>query len=528
MLRPVTPVAGTPSYPAVVTGGPRPFPRVSPSLLAAADRRCPRRLYHELEGMPRSGAPFPPARVRDALLAAVVATHDPRSTATPVTPVAGGLTEEEQAVLAHALGWYRALFAHRPGRLVAADPPVPGDLPRRQVTLTGRLDLVVTDGDTRELRQLRTGPRLAGDDPRAEPDVLVALLRLARAGRAHVPQLATTVDLLRGEVTTAPVTDATIAAAAAWLDDRLGLATRRADPRSVGSGDDCLTCGFFSGCPAHPQGANADRRREDLRPGVLVLTPTAWEDWATCRRRYRNRHLLRIPESDPARGTSLGLAVHRVLHATHTRGSCTDDAVCEALIAEEGPADAAALRHALGLHRRSCPSTHPDSTAIGHEVTLTRMHRPEGAAPFLAGARLDALWVHAGRIEVRDYKTGRVPEAVRDDPAARLAAWVTAPLAAARGLPCRVTYEALGPDAADPEPFEPDDDDLDAITAELCDLAAAIRTEERFPGVADPECCHWCGYRSICPDRAPGTVADGPSWPAPDPGPRRGYAAPPP
>lgn len=528
MLRPVTSAGGTPSYPAAVTGGPRPFPRLSPSLLAAADRRCPRRLHHELEGTPRSGAPFPAARLHDPLVAAIAAAHGPPPGDPSAGPVDAGLTEEEQAVLTHALRWYRARFGRRPGRLVATGAQVPGDLPGRRVTLTGWLDLVVSDGDARELRQVRTGRPLAGDDPCAEPDVLVALLRLARAGRAYRPQVVSAVDLLRGEVATAPVTDETIRAAAAWLDDRFALATRRADPGTVDPGEDCLSCGFFSGCPAHPQGANADRRRGDIRPGVLVLTPTAWEDWATCRRLYRNRHLLRIPESDPARGTGLGLTVHRLLHAAHTRGSCADEAAGETLTDDEDRADPAAVRHALARHRRGCPSTDPGAAAVGHELTVTRMHRPHGAPPFLAAARLDAVWVRAGRLEVRDYKTGRVPEVVGDDPAARLAAWVAAPLAAERGLPCRVTYEPLGPEPADPEPFEPDGDDLDAITAELCDLAAAIRGEDRFAGVADPECCRWCGYRSICPDRAPGTLADGPSWPAPEPAAGSGYAPPPP
>ena len=62
----------------------------------------------------------------------------------------------------------------------------------------------------------------------------------------------------------------------------------------------------------------------------------------------------------------------------------------------------------------------------------------------------------------------------------------------------------------DPEPFEPDRDDLVAIEAELRAEVTAIRGETTFAGVADPELCHRCRYRSICPDSA---VAGVPMWP---------------
>jgi hypothetical protein len=514
--------------------------RVTPWLLAAAGTRCPRRLHHELDGSPRSD-PSPAAwRARGVLEATIAAAHVEGRVPVPadLATVAGSdvLVAEERAVLGHALAWYRAGFVDHPVRLALAPSDVPTLLPRRRVELRGRLGLLVTgDAGWRELRQVRLGGPPRASDPREDPEVRLALLRLARA-RA-LPGTVVVADLLTGLIQRAEVDAGTCEEAAAWLDDRLARARERADPERTEPGADCVGCGFYSGCPAHPGGANATRRSGDLRPGVLVLSPSDWEDWLACRRRFRNRRLLRVPESDTSAATALGLAAHEVLRSLHTAGACGEAGPAEGLAAGWPGVDPAALAGVVAAHRARCPSAR--AVALGHEVTLARMHRQRGHPPFLATARVDALWLHPGVLEVRDYKTGRVPEAVRDDPAARLAAWVAAPAARARGAALRVTYEALGAGGGDPEPFEVDDDDLEAITAELSRLAAAIRAEETFAGIADPDCCRWCGYRSVCPDRPPAVPADGPSWPAPPAGGATGtddagagaagrYAAPPP
>jgi hypothetical protein len=65
----------------------------------------------------------------------------------------------------------------------------------------------------------------------------------------------------------------------------------------------------------------------------------------------------------------------------------------------------------------------------------------------------------------------------------------------------------------DPEPFEPDADDLVAIEEELRGDVAAIRGTTEFMGVGDPEVCARCRYRSICPDSATPGV---PMWPMVD------------
>ena len=132
----------------------------------------------------------------------------------------------------------------------------------------------------------------------------------------------------------------------------------------------------------------------------------------------------------------------------------------------------------------------------------------------MATARLDALWfVDESVLDAHDYKTGRVwHERVADDPQARLQAWVLAPIAAARGARLRITFEHLAADVVDdPEPFEPDADDIAAIGDDLYATVLAIRVPTtEWAGVPDTEMCGRCRYRSICPASA--SPAE-PVWP---------------
>ncbi len=136
----------------------------------------------------------------------------------------------------------------------------------------------------------------------------------------------------------------------------------------------------------------------------------------------------------------------------------------------------------------------------------------------MATARFDALWVHDGVLDARDYKTGQVwSDRVADDAQARLQAWVLAPLAEQLGLRVRIVFEHLAAEVLDdPEPFEPDAEDLAAIAEELRHEVESIRAEATFAGVADTEVCRRCRYRSICPDSA---VEGVPMWPVVEPEP---------
>jgi hypothetical protein len=115
-------------------------------------------------------------------------------------------------------------------------------------------------------------------------------------------------------------------------------------------------------------------------------------------------------------------------------------------------------------------------------------------------------------LDARDYKTGRFQsERVADDPRARLQAWLLAPVAARRGLRLRVSYECLAAETVDdPQPFEPDREELDTIEEELRAVAEAIWGERDFSGVGDAAVCGTCRYRSICPESA---SPSRPVWP---------------
>jgi hypothetical protein len=131
---------------------------------------------------------------------------------------------------------------------------------------------------------------------------------------------------------------------------------------------------------------------------------------------------------------------------------------------------------------------------------------------YMATARIDALWLHDGILDAHGYKTGRRwNDRVREDRQARLQAWVVAPLATRLGARVRVTFEHLALEVDDdPEPFEPDGDDLAQIEEELRAAAEAMRAETVFVGVRDEQVCARCGYRSICTDSA---APSEPVWP---------------
>jgi hypothetical protein len=200
--------------------------------------------------------------------------------------------------------------------------------------------------------------------------------------------------------------------------------------------------------------------------------------------------------------------MHDVLRLVHEQGSCRDAAHVDDVLAGHGFEDDDRVRAELARHVRRCPER---AEALGHEITRARFHRRPFPV-FMASARLDALWVHDGFLAAHDYKTGRRwTDRVADDAQARLQAWVLAPLADALGLRVRVVFEQLAAEVVDdPEPFEPDADDLAAIGEELRAAVESIRLETAFAGVTDAEVCGACRYRSICPDSA---VAAEPNWP---------------
>jgi len=220
---------------------------------------------------------------------------------------------------------------------------------------------------------------------------------------------------------------------------------------------------------------------DTLVPTMARLTPSSFERWLRCRRLYLSKDLLGIPASDPGPDTGEGLRVHALLRHIHERGSCQDAAHVEAAVDAHAAGDPGRLLGFVTRHARRCLL---DASAIGHEVELARFHRLPGPI-FMATGRIDALWAYGGILEARDYKTGMTfVDDVGHDPAARLQAWLIAPIAAERGLQVRVRYEHLAAEVDDdPDPFEPDTHQLAAIEEELRLAADAIRAELAERGV---------------------------------------------
>jgi len=245
-----------------------------------------------------------------------------------------------------------------------------------------------------------------------------------------------------------------------------------------------------------------------LLSDIVSLTPSNYDDFKRCPRLFYCKALLGLPASDPAPSTDQGLLVHDMLRKIHADGQCYDTAhVADVLVAHG--IDTAAVREMVARHADRCPSR--ASKGAAHEVDLARFHRVPPPM-FMATARIDAVWIHDGIVDARDYKTGgKWDESVSEIAAARVQAFVLAARAEALGYRLRLRYEYLQPEVDDdPEPWELDEETLATVEEELRAAVEQMWAEEDWRGVSEIETCRRCQYRSICRDSAaPGE----PAWP---------------
>jgi hypothetical protein len=245
-----------------------------------------------------------------------------------------------------------------------------------------------------------------------------------------------------------------------------------------------------------------------LLPDIVALTPSNYDDFVRCARLYYCKALLGLPASDPVASSDQGLLVHDMLWKVHTSGSC-DDAVHVSDVLDAHGIDTPAVRDLVARHAKKCPSRAIVGQA--HEHDFARFHRFP-APMFMATARIDAVWVHDGLLDARDYKTGgRFTDRVADIHAAKVQAWVLGAVAQRKGLRLQLRYEYLQPEIdEDPEPWLLDDDTLAEIEEELRIAVARMWSQDEWRGVAEVETCRTCRYRSICRDSA---VPGEPAWP---------------
>jgi hypothetical protein len=484
------------------------LPRVTPTALREIYGSCPRRVALDFDDAGFSDA-VTRGRLRDAFLDAARAAHGDGDVLRfgALLPPAD-LEPEERAVFAHAARWYAHLYGDRVARLHLHDCDRPTE--RGGVRVGGWVDLTLVRPDgTKELRQLDLwrGRRPATPDPMELERVWLAVLRL-RPWVSGSPLIVSWADLVDGMLYERTVDlDRELDGLRSRYEDALLGLRRRADPTRIEPGSECIRCRHLAGCPAHPGATRVRAARGDVRPGVLRVTPTTFDTWQRCRRAWW-LSMLTVPSSDETGSPDHGQLVHDVLRFVHDRGTCHDAAHVEDVLASHAGSDR--LRGEVQRHEQRCPSP---AESLGHEVSFARFTAARPAlASFLVTARLDAVWVHDGLLDARDYKTGRVATArVADDPRAWLQAWVLAPIAERRGLRLRLRYEHLGQELdEEPEPWEPDADDFAALETQLRSEVRAMRDEVDFAGVAEADVCRSCRYRSICRDSAsPGE----PTWP---------------
>lgn len=247
-----------------------------------------------------------------------------------------------------------------------------------------------------------------------------------------------------------------------------------------------------------PTGAALPAR---LLPSIVPLSPTTVWRWRRCRRLYLLRNLVQLPTVDSGPWTHEGLRVHAVLQQLHDHGECADRDWRDEVVETYGGADPERLRGFVERHATRCPR---GATYVGGEVPLGRFHR-DPPPLFTASGSIDALWVHDGYLDARDYKTGGgagLP--VGDDVRARVQAWLLAPLAEERRLRLRLRYEFLAPEVdEDPPPWDPEAEQLEQVGEELRKVVAEMRDEREFEGVGEPGICGTCEFRTICVDAAP-------------------------
>lgn len=235
-----------------------------------------------------------------------------------------------------------------------------------------------------------------------------------------------------------------------------------------------------------------------LHGSITPLSPTTAWRWARCRRLYLLRNLAQLPPVDAGPWSEEGLRIHAILHQLHRDASCRDAHAVDDMVTSYSLGDDERVRGFIARHRTRCPD---DADYDGGEVPLARLHR-EPPPLFTVSATIDALWIHDGVLDARDYKTGtRNLTDLSEDIRARAQAWLLSRRAEAKGLTLRLRYEFLAPEVdEDPPHWEPDAEELAAIEEELRRTAEDMRAERDFVGVADPLVCDWCEYRTVCED----------------------------
>ena len=244
-------------------------------------------------------------------------------------------------------------------------------------------------------------------------------------------------------------------------------------------------------------------------PGMLVITASKIRDLHACPRRYGLAHVLRLePDPSAAEQTeelALGLALHAELRLRHDH---PERHASDGFVDEMSPGSTWITQRVEG-HLALCPSSVAfDSVSYVDGECDLQWYRPRRNV--IVRGRIDALWLYDdGLLEVRDYKSGYVPESLDDDPAALLYGLLalTHPVAASkhRVKRVRVTYEALRSTDSVTVSLDVDREVIGRALRLVQRVDEEIRGERRFGATPSPWACGTCAYRYSCPFSARAT-----------------------
>lgn len=243
-------------------------------------------------------------------------------------------------------------------------------------------------------------------------------------------------------------------------------------------------------------------------PGILVITASKVRDLAACPRRYGLAHVLRLePDAAASEQTeelALGLALHTELRLRHQH---FDRHRSDGFVDAMSPGTPW-ISHRVQGHLALCPSTivHDSVSYVDGECDLQWFRSRRNV---IVRGRIDALWLYDdGLLEVRDYKSGSVPDTLDDDPAALIYGLLalTHPVAAykQRVQRVRVTYEALRAADSTTVSLDVNGDVIRRALSLIQNVDEQIRREKRFHATPSPGACGTCAYRFSCPFSARG------------------------
>lgn len=225
-----------------------------------------------------------------------------------------------------------------------------------------------------------------------------------------------------------------------------------------------------------------------------VVTPSRVIAFHECPRRYSNENLLSLrgePESDMRQ--ALGVAVHDALAKIHEAGQCGDRATdAPAAPAGVDPADVVDL---LDAHYQLCPSR-TGSRLLGTELDLFWWDRDSRT---LYRGRADAIWQSDEGLEIRDYKTGKMPQGEMGRRIDVASYAVLAAVAFPKIRPVTVAFEHLAEGAITSHTF--DQEGFGEAIGLLQGAGSDLSDATEFPARPGPRCAY-CQFKATCPEAA--------------------------